>query len=186
MVVNTKKSTEHSLDDIVAEFSLRLAEFKEAKWEQALATMPAEALDGEMHDLDFITDYILTSDATQEALKFMTNTIDQLAWTRMRKDLLDGIHVWYKTKLDNVRRGKLLLAAQQAKQNGTIDDADWDVVNEVEDAMVSQFEATVEHLVTRPPIDTVTETTAEQAIAQAMAEESADAVGEGCSLEPSV
>jgi len=155
--------------------------FKEAKWEEALANTPRPELEGHMRDLDVIIDHVLCDDNTQEALKFMCNTIQQLAWTRMRRKLLSGIQIWYKGKIANILAGKALLAVAEAKRNGTIEEAEFE---EVEDEMVKQFEATIEAAVSEGmpplPIDTTTESTAEEAIAQAMAEESDLATG-GCS-----
>ena len=186
MVVRTKPAKpEVTLDEVANGFAAKISEFRELKWEEALAKVPIIELQGHMSDLDIITDTILCDESTQEALKLMCSTIQQLAWTKMRKRLLDGVHFWYKQKLSNIIAGKALLAVSEAKHNDTIEDAEWD---EVEDEMVSQFEATVEHIQQAgqqsdsigPPepaapillTDTIEEHTAEEAIALAMAEES--------------
>ena len=190
MVVRVKPHKEEvSLDEVANGFAAKLSEFRELKWEEALAKVPIIELQGHMSDLDIITDAVLCDDVTQEGLKTMCATIQQLAWTKMRKRLLDGVHFWYKQKLSNIAAGKALLAISEAKRNGTITDAEFE---EIEDDLAKQFDATVEHIQqageqsdsiepTEPApillIDTIDETTAEEAIAQAMAEESETNIG---------
>ncbi len=179
MVVRTKPSKEElSLDQICLEFTAKLSEYKELKWEEALAKVPSIELEGHMSDLDILTDAVLVDEATQVALKSMCNVIQQLAWTKMRKRLLEGIHFWYKARLSHIIAGKALLAASEAKRSGTIEDAEFE---EYSDDLAKQFEATVEHIQQSgtPPnvVDTVQETSAEEAIAKAMADESEANIG---------